>query len=133
MNIKVLADFDEDSYLRDVLDAFWNEGFSKYFAKKNYGKNDLRISVFFMCQRPDFVFKQRIRHSKNDNVLYIDIMLDYYEIKSSDFEKQKRVVANCFISEINRILRKYDFEEFDTLLFLNDLKHWFQERNWMMS
>lgn len=79
------------------------------------------IGVVCMCRDPGLDFKQRVRHSRKDRSLYMDVMLDYDRMTTLDCSVRLALVLQCLEREIRRTLGKYEFEDFDKESFISDL------------
>ncbi len=80
------------------------------FAERKYGE-DLSggIGVVLMCREPALDFKQRIRLSKKQPSLSMDVMLDLPFFVSATHAQRREVVAKSLVYEISRIVKKYRF------------------------
>jgi hypothetical protein len=78
-----------------------------------------------MCHEPSLNLKQRIRLSKKEKIIYVDIMLDYTLFMKIDQNKRNEIVISKIKNEIPPIISKYKFEDFDLLRFENDLNNIF--------
>ncbi len=66
----------------DFILTKWNEDkIEDFFAPMNYGSSLNDVSLFLICRNPDLNFKQRIRLSKKEKRLYIDLMFDLNILK----------------------------------------------------
>jgi len=99
-----------------------------YFNKKYFGEKPKGIFIVLMCRQPYLKFKQRKRYSKKDNILYLDIMLNYDEMINSEKTKRNEIIATNIISELPIVLEKYKFSGFDLELFKKDLVKYFVEK-----
>jgi len=121
----MLADFYWETKLDKVLDTFSELGFRKYFEEKDYGDEVDGITVVLMCQDPALNLKQRIRRSKKEKKIYIDIMLDMNQFIGLDQNQREKIVAEKLISEVPPIISKYKMQGFDLPKFEGDLKKFF--------
>jgi|GEM_PF-1072940 len=124
MRFNLLADFFQGTKVDTALFKLDDAGYRQYFANIKYGKELDGITVVLMCQDPKLNLKQRIRHSKKERKLYIDIMLNMYEFMSINDEERVRIVSVKLLEEIPPIIKKYKFKDFDLLKFETDLKNW---------
>jgi hypothetical protein len=127
MKINLLADFFHEANIDKVLFAFNDAGFRQYFSNNNYGESIKAIGIILMCQDPRLHLKQRIRFSKKERILYMDIMLDLYEFIRINNDDRIRRVSKKLLEEIPPIIKKYKFEDFDLLRFESDLRNWLRE------
>lgn len=124
MRFSLLADFFQGTRIDTVLFSFDKTGYRQYFANNDYGGSIDAIAIILMCQDPKLHLKRRIRYSKKEKVLYIDIMLDMYEFMRISDDERVRIVSGKLLEEIPPIIAKYKFEDFDLLKFETDLKDW---------
>lgn len=106
----------------------------KHFEPRSYGDGVNGIGVVLMCRDPYLKFKRRIRFVKKDKkmpyfdkTLYMDIMLDFPQMRELSHEQRKTIILERLGDEIPTILRKYAFKEFDEPRFVDDLKSWLKE------
>jgi len=131
MRFRIVADYDGESKLDEVLDSFPGAVFEEFFAAKYYNDSGIGIGVVLMCRHPSLKFKQRIRFYRKENCLYIDIMLDFDQIKQADSTARKKIVAEKLVTEIPQIIAKYKFKDFDLTRFASDLRGWFEQQGWI--
>ncbi|HTB99706.1 MAG TPA: hypothetical protein VK705_03395 [Ferruginibacter sp.] len=93
-----------------------------FFANKNYGSSVNKIAIILMCREPHLKFKQRIRFLKQEKILYMDIILDYYQFMDVDQKVRERQVAEKLIAEVPAIIAKYKFPDFNLPKFEKDFK-----------
>lgn len=126
MRFNILSDANWEAkidHVQRVLDL-WN-----FFYHRNYG-NDLSggIVVVLMCRDPEYKFKQRIRFSKKEQKLYMDIMLDYLNFVTASHAQRRQMVAKHLQTEIPLVIAKYKFKDFDLERFSTDLNHGVSEQ-----
>ena len=127
MRFNLLSDADWDSKIDKVLDRFSDFGYRRLFEEKNYGDSLVGITVVFMCRNPEHNFKQRIRYSKKEKKVYLDIMLDLNHFRQIDQGEKELILAQRLVSEIPPIIAKYKFPDFNLPKFETDLKQWLGE------
>lgn len=131
MRFNILSDADWDSKIDKVLDTFSDFGYRRLFEEKNYGDSLYGITVVFMCRNTEYNFKQRIKYSKKEKKIYLDIMLDLNQFKQIEQREKERIVAQKLISEIPPIISKYKFTDFDLPSFEADLKKMLIKIKWI--
>ena len=99
----------------------------KHFATKNYGAGLRGIGVVLMCRNPELNFKQRLRLSKTDKKLSMDVMLDLAQMRDAGHEGRRQIIRERLTEEIPAVVRKYSIGEFDDARFAEDLKAWLTE------
>ena len=133
MRFVIVGDTDSEAKLDEVFDGFADLGFRSYFAEKQYDDSELKIAVILMCRNPSLKFKQRIRFSKKENTLYMDVMLDFEKLKSSNSQTRKQKVAEKLLIKLPQIISKYKFKDFDLRRFSSDLRDWFKQHHWILA
>ena len=129
MRIGITGDIDEKSGLMQVI-IDWSGPAKQYFSSKNYGVGLMGLFVVLMCQNAHLDLKQRVRFTKKDKTLYLDLMLNLNEMKrTTNLQTKKELVADRLLSEISRVLKKYAISDFDETRFTEDLKNWLQVAN----
>ena len=131
MRFNLLSDADWDSRVDKVLSSLSDLGYRQFFEKKDYGSTLSGITVIFMCRNPEYKFKQRIKHSKKESRLYMDIMLDLNQFKEIDQKEREMIIGERLISEVPQIVAKYKFEDFDLPKFKSDLKRFLKKIEWV--
>ncbi|NHZ44324.1 hypothetical protein [Massilia aquatica] len=124
MKVQILGDFNHESGVNAVTDWFSDSSYWEAFAT-DYGDGLWKVAIFLICRNPELNFKQRIRHSKKDKALYMDIMLPLADFVNATLEERKENVVVAMLKEVPRIVRKYKFAEFDTEAFLSDFDQYF--------
>ena len=131
MKFFVTYDANIESGLDDFLNPLYDLGFDNYFRDRFYDDSGIEMAVILMCRDPYWNFKQRIRFSKKDNCLYVDLMLDLNVMKCLDAGARRRLVAEKISTEVPQIVAKYKFKDFDLKRFSSDLRGWFEEQEWI--
>ena len=107
-----------------VLDALYQTGYKRFFDEQNYGTSLDCVAVVLMCQNPNLNLKQRIRLSKKEKTLYLDIMLDLSHFLEIAQNEREKIIVDKLIAEIPSIITKYKLEDFNLAKFEEDLKNW---------
>ncbi|MCZ8021498.1 MAG: hypothetical protein O9302_06970 [Cyclobacteriaceae bacterium] len=124
MRFFITCDSFWEAKVDQIIDRIDGTGYKRYFAEQNYGTSLTGLTVVLVCQNPSLNLKQRIRLSKNERKLYLDLMLDLpYFLKITQVEREK-IVVEKLIKEIPPIITKYKFEDFNIIKFQSDLKNW---------
>ncbi|MBK8302003.1 MAG: hypothetical protein WBC19_02170 [Pyrinomonadaceae bacterium] len=124
-------DANSEANLDEVLDALDEGGFEQFFADKFYDDSGIEMAVVLMCRNPQLNFAQRIRFSKKENCLYMDLMLDLDIMRRVDSKTKKQIVGERFVLEIPQIIKKKGFRDFDLNRFTKDLRSWFVCQDWI--
>ena len=120
-----------DSNVEAGLGELDFDGFREYFSGKQYDDTAINIGVVLMCRDPRLKFERRVRYSRSDNWLYIDVMLDLDVMSQSDHETRKRIVGEKITAEVPQVVAKYKLRGFDLERFASDLRTWFKKNNWL--
>lgn len=80
-----------------------------------------------MCRDPELKWKRRKRFSKKDNLLSLDIMLDYHQMMNSDEWTRNRRIAQQIVKELPAVIATYKFTDFDSRQFQEDLISYFEK------
>jgi hypothetical protein len=121
MRFNILADFYWEAKIDKVIFAFNDTGYRDFFEERNYGTSVDRIGIIFMCQPLNYKLKQRIRFTKNNRTLYLDIMLNLDEFIRIDQQERNKIATNKLLTEVPPIVKKYNFKDFDLEKFTMDL------------
>jgi hypothetical protein len=127
MRFNLLCDVEWESRVDQVLNKFSDLGYRRFFEERNYGSTLDGITIVFNALPAALHLKQRIRHSKKEKKLYIDIMLDLEQFKQIDQAAREHIMAQKLVTDIPPIVAKYKFEDFDLPRFEADLKKWLKK------
>ena len=97
----------------------------KHFAPLGYDSGQFSLGVVLICRDPALNFKRRVRFSKKDQTLYMDVMLHLPEMIGFTHDDRRHVIMSRLEQEIPEIIDKYDFADFDRAKFDSDLCEWF--------
>jgi hypothetical protein len=97
----------------------------QHFLPRDYGSGLPQLGVVLMCRDPLFNFKRRVRFSKKDQALYMDVMLHLPDMIPLTHDERRRVIVQRLLFEIPEVLTKYAFRDFDQPRFESDLRAWF--------
>lgn len=132
MKLGITYDADARAKLDEVIFGV-NDEFEKYFGDRFYDDSALEIFLVLMCRNPHHSFNQRIKFSKKDNCLYLDIMLDLNEMGWADPTSRRRIVGEKIATEVPQIVARYKFKGFDLKRFSSDLRAWFEQTGWILG
>ncbi len=130
LRLNILADVHWESKIDRVLNELSSFGYRQTFESKDYGAGLKGITVLFICQDVALNLKRRIRLSKKEMKLYMDIMLDLEAMKSASPEERKREVAQRLFNEVPEILGGYKIVDFNRDAFVADLRMWIDGIGW---
>lgn len=131
MKISLLGDVDWESRVDQVLDSLSDCGYRPYFEERDYGTGLAKLAVLLVCQSPNLNLKPRIRFSKTEKTIYMDILLDLHSLRAADMAARKHIVAERLVTDIPKILTKYKITNFDMTRFINDFRTWVIATGWI--
>ena len=103
-----------------IVEMITISGLEKKLASNNYGSSIKRLRVILFCH--EFEWKPRIRFTKNDKILGIDVIVDYTAMCKASFSERKLIVGQRMMADLAQVIAKYKFEDFDLPRFLLDLE-----------
>jgi hypothetical protein len=121
MRFFITYDANWDAKVDKVVSAINKTSCEAFFERQNYGTSLEGVAVILMCRDPSLNFKQRIRYSKKEKELYLDIMLDFLQFVKIEQKERDKIVAEKLIAEIPPIIARYKFEDFNLPKFEKDL------------
>ncbi len=130
MDFRIACDANAESKL-DKIKFGINDAFEEYFGDRFYDDSGIAMFVVLTCRDPAYNFEQRIRFSKKENCLYMDLMFDLRTMVQADLTEGKRIVAEKIITEVPQIVAKKKFKDFDLPRFTKDLREWFETSGWI--
>jgi hypothetical protein len=130
MKLFISSDAHWESRLGQVLDELTDHKFRQHFEGQDYGTGLAGVSVIFMCRDPSYSFMRRVRFTKKDKNLHLDIMLDLPTMKAASPEDRKRVVAQPLFDEVPEVLVSYKIPDFNKDAFAVDLRRWIDGMGW---
>lgn len=133
MVVFITYDANHEAGLDQVLHSWNHKEMDSYFGKKDYGEDLIDVSIVLMCRDPEYNFKQRIRFSKNEKRLYMDLMLHLPDVVKLSLAQKKYLIATKICGEIPPRIRKYKFKDFDVDRFETDLRAKLREQGWFVS
>ncbi len=129
--LSILSDTSELSRVLEAKQIITSEAFYKYVESENYGADLNGIGIILMCREPQFKFKKRLRFSKKDKVLYMDIMLDFDKYILLSQTERVSAICNELLEKIPQTVNKYKFGDFDLDKFMTHLKTWFIQHDYI--
>lgn len=131
MRFNILSDTFWESKVEEALEELAKLGYFEYFGEQSYGEGLLGVTVLFMCQDPSLNLKRRIRLSKGERKLYMDIMLDLATMKAADPLGRKKIIVHALRKEVPEVMSKYKIADFDSSRFIADLDNWIESTGWL--
>jgi len=124
MRFLITCDSDWEAKIDKVLDALYDTGSKEFFDKQNYGSSLDCVAVVLMCQNPALNLRRRIRQSKKEKTIYLDIMLDLNQFLRINQKERNRIVAEKLVAEVPPIIAKYKLGDFNLSMFKSHLSKW---------
>lgn len=124
MRFFITCDSFWEAQVDKVIDRIDDTGYKRYFSEQDYGTSLEGLTVVLMCQNPNLNLKQRIRLSKKEKKIYLDIMLDLPHFLEITQKEREKIIVGKIISEIPSIITKYKLEDFNLVKFETDLQNW---------
>jgi hypothetical protein len=130
MRLSILCDANWESGIEKILGELADRHLFEHFEAREYGAGLGGVTVIFMCRDPSYDFKRRVKLSKKESKIYLDIMLNSREMSAATPEMRKREVAQRLYDEIPEVLSRYKIVSFDGERFVADLRSWIDELGW---
>lgn len=131
MRFSILCDINWESKVDQALRNLDIRELNKYLERKNIGSGLSGITICLMCRDPELKFKQRIRLSKKENKLYMDIMLDYNHFVQIENKQRQMIIGKSILNELPKTLKKYKLDDFSIENLKNGLKEYFEKIEWI--
>ena len=131
MRFNILCDISWESRVDQALSNLDIRELNEYLERKNIGSGLSGITIDLMCRDPELKFKQRIRLSKKENKLYMDIMLDYNHFVQLDNKQRQMIIGESILNELPKTLKKYKLDYFFIENLENGLKEYFKKIEWI--
>jgi len=130
MKFGITYDANSEAGLDEVIFGL-NAAWERFFGDRFYDDSSTGLFLVLMCRNPRWDFKQRIRYSKKESTLYIDIMIDLGLMSGSGLGTRRQIVAKKILNEVPEIIAKKKFKDFDLPRFTKDLREWFEDNGWL--
>jgi hypothetical protein len=124
MHFRITADTNQESGVGEVVNELSGPT-RQHFVPLDCGSGLPRLCVVLMCRDPKLGFKRRVRFSKQDQTLYMDVMLHLPDMVPLAHNERRNTIIACLQREIPEVLNKYKFHNFDQRKFENELRSWF--------
>ncbi|TNL47259.1 hypothetical protein [Acinetobacter bereziniae] len=103
---QLLSDTDSESGILFAKQKITSNGFNKYITSENYGSDLNGVVIILVCRKPEIILKKRLRLSKKEKMLYMDIMLDYDLFNNMEFEQRVTQICKMLLVELSQVLKK---------------------------
>lgn len=124
MHFRITCDANQVSGVGEVVGELSGPTY-KHFMTRDYGSGLPSLGVVLMCRDPALNFKRRIRFSKKEQTLYMDVVLHLPAMSRLPHYQKRHVIIQRLEREIREILSKYNVDNFDRVRFESDLHEWF--------
>jgi len=132
MRVGMSYDANKEARLDEVIRGA-NASLGVFFSDRFYDDSGMNLFVVLMCRDPKLNFQKRIRLSRSDNTLYIDVMLDVTLMSAIDVESGRAIVARKMLEDIPIAIQTKRSIDFDSSRFIADLGTWFENNGWLQS
>ena len=127
------ADSNIETGVGDASVIIASNDFYKFMEVQEYGEDIKHLAILFICRDPELKFKQRIRYTKKDQALCIDLMLDYNQFVEMSMQQRISTMCEKVLEEIPSIVKKYKFSDFDLDKLINNFSYWFDEHDFIID
>lgn len=129
----ITCDTNQETGIRDAILSLTANNFYNFIEEVNYGNTLQHLAIFFMCLDPKIQFKPRIRFTRMDQTLCLDIILDYYQFVMMTHEQRVSELCKKLILEMPVIIQKYEIIDFDLDKLVRKFSQWFNEYNFIID
>jgi len=105
MKIFTTCEIEWSTKIDTILFKYGDE-IGNFFKEKNYSYDLEELALIIVCRPKGLALKQRKRYDARNKILYIDIMLDYGLVASSNMTEREILFFEGF-RQIIPILEKY--------------------------
>ena len=119
MLVVVLSDTDGRTGVLEAKQSF-NDEIEAFFKPRSYGADLNGVGINLMCRDPIYEFKQRVRLSKAEKILDLDVMLDWDEMIHAG-SRRKAAILRVLRKAVRDVLERRKWKDFDVTQFLLDL------------
>lgn len=127
----VTSDTNIETGVANARHDFMTTEFYKFIENQNYGESLAGLVIVFMCRSPELIFKRRLRFSKKDKILSMDIMLDYNLFVNISPDERVIELCKALLLALPEVLKKYKFKDFDSDKLMTNLESWFVNHNFI--
>jgi len=127
MKLNILSDTNSESRVAEALDALPLLELRRYVAERDYGQGLACLLIGIICRNPTLNLKPRVRFTKKDKTLSMDVMLHLPDMMALDDLGRTRVIAQYLSDEVPAVISKYAIQDFDSARFLADFEKWIRE------
>ncbi|ATQ78264.1 hypothetical protein CR152_29965 [Massilia violaceinigra] len=133
MRLNIVSDANWESRVDLVLNWLSSTSYRQFFSDQDYGDGLCGVSVVLICRDPILKFKRRIRLSKKEKKLYMDIMLPLEGFVNAEAVSRKTMVIDSLLVEVPKIVGEYSIPAFSAERFLVDFAEVFSNLKQQIS
>lgn len=127
MLLRIVGDYSAESGLGPIV--LWLSGPTREaFARREYGAGLSTIGVVLTSRDPSLELQPRIRYSRENRTLNMDVMFRLAELSSMRTSERSLLVLSKLREEVPRILIRRKIADFDVQAFMTDWQAWIDER-----
>lgn len=130
MRLFISGDVDWESRIDKIILKFPTADFRDFLQQRKYGEGLKGVSVIFMCQDESLALKRRIKLSKAESNIHLDIMLSFSAMKAATDSERMHEVAQRLWDEVPDVLSRYKIADFDKDAFIADWRKWIDGIGW---
>jgi hypothetical protein len=131
----ITADFWWETRIDQALHDLPDPRKQEWLHQGDYGPGLDGIGIVLTCRNPAWgELKRRIRLSKENKHLSMDIMLDYQRMMSLGLagkDERRRIVVRKLRKEVPEVLRSKKIDHFDKERFIADFEKWIDSLGWI--
>ena len=124
MKLNILCDANSESRVAEALSALPVLELRNYVAEQDYGNGLSFLLIGIICRDPELGLRPRIRFTKKDKTLSMDVMLHLPDMMALDDLGRTRVIAQRLSDEVPAVISRYAIQGFDAGQFLADFEKW---------
>lgn len=118
MRVSLSADINWESKVDHAIRVV---DLKSHFEERDYGHGLSALILVLNCRDPALGHKQRIRHSKGTNTLYVDVMLNLpFFVQATHIERRNEIFKTVRL-QLELVFTKRKIENFDSMQFVSDL------------
>jgi hypothetical protein len=126
MKLNILSDTNSESRVAEALAALPVLELRNYVAEQDYGEGLSCLLIGIICRNPELQFRPRVRFTRKDKTLSMDVMLHLPDMMALDDLGRTRAIAQRLSDQVPAVISKYEIQDFDDARFLADFEKWIQ-------
>jgi hypothetical protein len=117
MNLNILCDANWESKIDHALKVL-DTG---VMNERDYGDGLVKLVVILNCRDPALEHKQRIRFSRKEKILYIDVMLELETFIRATHVSRRRRISEALLQQLGSAMKTRKIANFNVEEFMQDL------------